>query len=117
MPRSLAKYLVDIQLAISDIEAYAADKDLSDYEADSLLRAGVERKFMIIGEAFAQMEHHYPGSRERVDQAQQIVAFRNRLIHDYDEIVPALVFSVVRGSMRVLKAQVTAWIDELDRQI
>jgi len=114
MPRSLLKYLADIQLAIEDVERYTAGKELSDYERDSLLQAGVERKFTIIGEAFAQMEHHYPGSRQRVNQVRHIVAFRNRLVHDYGEIIPSVVFDIVRGPMLALKIQVDAWINELD---
>jgi uncharacterized protein with HEPN domain len=114
MPRSLLKYLADIQLAIHDIERFTAGKELSDYESDGLLQAGVERKFTIIGEAFAQMERHYPGSQEKVTEVRRIVAFRNRLIHDYGEVIPSVVFDIARGPMRALKIQVDAWITELD---
>jgi uncharacterized protein with HEPN domain len=114
MPRSLLKYLLDIELAIEDIERFTAGKELADYETDTLAQAGVERKFTIIGEAFAQMEHHYPGSRDRIQEARHIVAFRNLLIHNYGEVVQPLVFSVVRGSMPALKLQVTQWITEID---
>jgi uncharacterized protein with HEPN domain len=59
MRRSLLIYLADIQLAIAAIEDFAAGKTLADYESDRMLQAAVERKFTIIGEAFAQMEHHF----------------------------------------------------------
>jgi uncharacterized protein with HEPN domain len=114
MPHSLLKYLSDIQLAIEAIEHFTAGKDLAAYEADELLQAAVERKFTIIGEAFAQMEHHYPGSRDRIYEVRHIVAFRNRLVHDYGEIVPSVVFGTVRSSMMALKIQVNTWIAELD---
>ena len=59
MPRELAAYFQDLDEAISDIVAFTQGKSLVDYQSDRLLRAGVERKFGVIGEALKQMVHHY----------------------------------------------------------
>ena len=49
------KYLEDARNAIAAIENYTAGKVLSDYQEDRFLRAAVEREFLIIGEAIAQL--------------------------------------------------------------
>ena len=47
------KYLFDIRLAADSIAAFCAGKSFEQYRADELLRAAVECKFGIIGEALA----------------------------------------------------------------
>jgi uncharacterized protein with HEPN domain len=117
MPRSLYVYLTDIQLSIDSIESFTQGKNIEDFVSDGLLQAAVERKFSIIGEVFAQMETHYPGQRQRIEDVTHIVVFRNRLIHAYSVIDPLLVFSFVQGPMRSLKAQIASWIAELDPDV
>lgn len=63
MPRRLQVYLWDIQQAADDILRYCQDKQLSDYQNDSMLRAAVERNFEIIGEALSQAQRFFPRSR------------------------------------------------------
>jgi len=114
MRRSLLAYLEDINLALSDLEAFMYNKSLAEYKADRLLQAAVERKFTIIGEAFARIEQHFPGDRERIADVRAIVAFRNLLIHQYETVDLEEVFNIVRGPMPQLKTQINAWILELD---
>jgi len=49
-----AKYLYDILKACEAILQFIEGKDFDDYEDDLLLRSGVERQLMIIGEALNQ---------------------------------------------------------------
>src|SRR6266581_4699654 len=48
------KYLFDIQQAADSIAAFCAGKNFEQYRADEILRAAVERKFGIVGEALAR---------------------------------------------------------------
>lgn len=48
-------YLHDVQKAIDLLSEFTAEKTFADYASDSLLRAGVEREFGIIGEALARL--------------------------------------------------------------
>lgn len=45
------KYLYDIRQAAGEVAEFTTGKQFSDYERDPMLRAAVERKFEIIGEA------------------------------------------------------------------
>jgi len=72
MPRSLRAYLWDIEQAVSDIQSFTRDKQLSDYETDTMLRAAVERNFQIIGEALSQAQRFFPQVTGRITNQQQI---------------------------------------------
>jgi hypothetical protein len=49
------KYLFDIRLAADSISVFCAGKSFEQYRSNELLRAAVERKFGIIGEALARL--------------------------------------------------------------
>ncbi|WP_415141863.1 DUF86 domain-containing protein [Nocardioides sp.] len=53
-PRSAA-LLWDLATAIRRIEGFVADKTWDDYDADLLLRSGVERQLEIAGEAMSML--------------------------------------------------------------
>ncbi len=113
MPRSLLLYLTDVQGAAAQILTFTAGKTFDDYLQDDLLRAAVERKFSIIGEALAQARHHFPEVIQRLDHAKQIIAFRNLLMHRYLDVDDTVVWGVVRGSLLPFKADIDEWIEEL----
>ena len=79
MPRSLASYLKDIEDAGEAIQRFTSGKSVDDYIEDDFLQSAVERKFTIIGEALAQIRHHFPSETNRVEHARQIIDFRNLL--------------------------------------
>jgi len=60
MQRDAKAYLWDIANAADSIRAFSAGKNLDDYLNDELLRAAVERKFGIIGEALSQLMRYFP---------------------------------------------------------
>lgn len=49
------KYLYDIKQAADLLVEFTAGKDFSDYEREAVLRAAVERKFEIVGEALSRL--------------------------------------------------------------
>jgi len=57
------KYLFDIQQAADSVAAFCAGKTFEQYRADEILRAAVERKFGIIGEALARLAKDDPKLR------------------------------------------------------
>ena len=99
-------FLWDILEAGSEILRFTEGKDFAAYQQDSMLRAAVERKFEIIGEALSQAIRLYPSLREEIDASQQIIAFRNRLIHGYLALDDNLVWSVVQVYLPPLVRQV-----------
>jgi len=114
MPRSLQAYLWDIDRAAGDILTFTRGKQLADYEQDAMLRAAVERNFEVIGEALSQALRFFPQMAGRVADEQQIVAFRNRLIHGYATVSPVLVWEIVHTKLPKLKGQVTQLLHEAE---
>ncbi len=57
MQHEAEKYLEDIARAAELIAEFTAGKTLADYMADPMLRAAVERKFEIIGEALVHLQN------------------------------------------------------------
>jgi uncharacterized protein with HEPN domain len=116
MPRSLQAYLWDIERAAIEIVNFTTGKQLSDYESDSMLRAAVERKFEVIGEALSQAQRYFPEVLGRLSDEQQIIAFRNRLIHGYATVRNTLVWDIVQANLPRLLEQVAQLRRELDAQ-
>ena len=56
MPPEIAKFLHDIFVACQLLEDFTRGKSFADFQADALLRAGVEREFITIGEALMQAD-------------------------------------------------------------
>jgi uncharacterized protein with HEPN domain len=83
MQRDAKAYLWDISNAAESIRVFTDGKDLDAYLQDELLRAAVERKFGIIGEALSQLLRSFPLYRDRITLVGDIVAFRNQIVHGY----------------------------------
>ena len=113
MQRDLHLYLLDIVGACDAIERFIAGKTLSSYEQDDLIKAAVERKFEIIGEAIRQARHHYPELRQELAAERQIVAFRNRVIHGYFDLNDEVVWSVAQNYLAPLRKEVRLILDSL----
>lgn len=83
MQRDAKAFLWDIAAAAESIRHFTQSKTLADYLGDEMLRAAVERKFGVIGEALAQLLRVFPQYRELITFPEQIIAFRNQIIHGY----------------------------------
>jgi uncharacterized protein with HEPN domain len=112
MRPSLPSYLLDLQAAIADIREYTNAKTLTNYLSDSMMRAAVERKLTVIGEVLAQVRYHFPESLERIDNARQIIDFRNLLMHQYLDVDDTIVWGIVEGSLGTLEKDIERSIAE-----
>src|SRR6185437_7994828 len=92
--RDVRLYLHDIAQAARLLAAFTDGKAWSDYQADALLRSGVERQFEIIGEALSQACRVDPGLADQISHCRPIIAFRNRLIHGYTSIADDVVWNI-----------------------
>ena len=109
MRRETRKYLHDIQHAVGQLHDFTSGKTFGDYSRDAMRRAAVERQFEIIGEAVAQLAKADAAVAERISGYKRIIAFRNLLIHGYDEVDDRLVWNVVETGLPTLARE----IDEL----
>jgi uncharacterized protein with HEPN domain len=86
MQRESKKYLYDIAQAAELITRFTTGKSFANYLSDPMLRAAVERKFEVIGEALVQLSKRDAAAVARIGEYQRIIAFRNILIHGYADV-------------------------------
>jgi uncharacterized protein with HEPN domain len=100
------KLLVDIRQALEDIRDFTSGMDFENYRMDAKCRAAVERKFEVIGAACTRVRDRFPGIFETIETGPQIIGFRNRLIHGYDNVDDAIVWDVVTHKLPELEKQI-----------
>jgi len=93
------KHLFDIREAASAILRFVARKTLEDYADDDLLRAAVERKFEIIGEALNRIKRDAPTVLDQIREHRSIVSFRNILAHGYDTVDYRVVWGIIEDDL------------------
>jgi hypothetical protein len=71
-----------------------------------LLRSAVDRLFTIIGEALTRLEKLDASVASRISDYRKIIGFRNVLIHGYEVIDDAIVWTTVQNHLPILKQQV-----------
>jgi uncharacterized protein with HEPN domain len=102
------KYLWDALQAADLLYEFGEGKSLADYQANALLRSGVERQFEIIGEALNQLSKVDPALASRVPELSRIVAFRNILIHGYAVVDDLLVWEALTDKLPGLRQAIRA---------
>ena len=99
------KYLFDIQYAIDLIESFIEPiTAFKDYQADIKTQSAVERQLAIVGEAVNRLISECP--EITLSNAKQIIDFRNRIIHSYDNIDTSIVWTIIKKHLPVLKQEV-----------
>jgi len=99
MPPDSRKWLWDAAEAAQTILKFSAGKTFEDFSSDDLLRAAVERHFIILGEALSKLRQTDPATAERLPDLARAVALRNLLVHADAEVDETIVWGVVTGSL------------------
>src|SRR3954447_6031086 len=81
---------------------------VEDYVNDRMLHRAVERELTIIGEAMVRLRKVYPEIASKITDVPDIIAFRNRLIHDYPQIDDDDVWRIIHDDLPRLLAEVRA---------
>lgn len=106
MDEYIAVYLMDIKLAIEELESFFDGYPMR-YDVfvnDLLRRCAVERKAEIMGEAInriLKLQKDFP-----LPHAREIINTRNRIIHGYDSVQPEFLWSLVIKHIPALKQDV-----------
>ena len=108
MSRRPEKYLYDVRRAASLIARFTSGKPFGDYQADPLLRSGVERQFEIIGEALAQLGRLDADMVDAIPGSRQAIGLRNNLIHGYAQVDNEIVWRTLDEDMPAPRAAVGA---------
>ncbi len=103
MDRDARGYLWDIQEAALAIGRFTAGMDSSGFANNEVVRAAVERKFEIVGEALNQLSKIDPALARRVPDFCEIISFRNLLIHGYAVVDQDEVWDAVETSLPELR--------------
>ena len=111
MTEQAKKLLTDILNAIDLIEFFISDTPSFDlYEKDSKTRSAVERQLGIIGEAVGKFDVKF--SSKSFQNAGEIIGFRNRLIHAYDNIDDAIIWVILKKHLPKLKDEAKEKLNE-----
>ncbi len=86
-------YLWDMLDAAQAVVRFMAGRDIDAYTADEVLRAAVERKIEIIGEAARRVSESFRLAHPEVPW-RKVMAQRHVLAHDYGEIEDDIIWRV-----------------------
>ena len=87
-------YMLDMLLAARKVENFTGGVSWEKFKADDLLQNAVMRQIQIIGEAARKISQQYKDLRPQIPW-QAIIGMRNRLVHEYFDIIPERVWDVV----------------------
>ena len=99
-------YLFDIQQACDEIKQFTHGMSFEEYIHNAMVKAAVERKFLVIGEAMTKLKKEHPEILEKITDHEKIIRFRNVLVHGYDMIDDTTVWSAIKDSMPTLRLEV-----------
>ncbi|MBI9068793.1 MAG: DUF86 domain-containing protein [Salinivirgaceae bacterium] len=99
------KYLSDVLRSIELIDSFLEGIDsYEQYQSDLKTQSAIERQLGIIGEAVNKFKQENPD--EKLENASQIIGFRNRIIHAYDSIDNSIVWVIVKKYLTPLHEEV-----------
>jgi uncharacterized protein with HEPN domain len=106
-------YLQDMLRYAHLAEQFVEGMNLTTFAEDEKTQIAVLHTITIIGEAAnkipAQVRDQYPHIPWRI-----IIDTRNRIIHEYEDIMLHLIWNVVQDDIPPLKAQIAAMLAELE---
>ena len=111
MTSEAKKRLFDVLEACRAVGRFVQGKDFESYQNDELLRAAVERKLEVIGEAFTKLEAADVETAEEFPDLRKIVGLRNRIIHGYDSVDEEIIWDVVENKLPALQQQVEEFLN------
>lgn len=104
-PVNDAAHLLDMLEAARAIGRFLAGKTLAQYQQDELLRAAVERKVEIIGEAARRLSGQLTGAHPQIAR-RRIMGTRHILAHDYDSVDHAILWNIATTYVPELVGQI-----------
>lgn len=110
MPPKHLAHLQDIVDSAGLIRTYIEGLDFKGYMDDGMVRDAVERRFAVIGEALNRLKRDAPDVHAQIDHTAEITAFRNIIIHVYDQLDHAIVWKVIEQELDELAEQAKALI-------
>jgi uncharacterized protein with HEPN domain len=111
MEIKIKTWLIDIKVAIEEIESFLPEKkDFLAFQNDLKTRKAVERNIEIIGEAVNRILKLNPNLT--IKNAQRIIGTRNRLAHEYDNISIEIIWTIVTKELPKLLLEINEFLKE-----
>lgn len=104
--RQILKFILDIEAVIAEIEQLQnfCDNRFDRFVINPLAIRASERLLEIIGEAVNQMRKIDP--KVKLSNTVEIVGLRNKIVHAYDSIDPALLWGIIIEDIPILKSEI-----------
>jgi uncharacterized protein with HEPN domain len=99
MQHDVEKLIFDIRAASRDIQQFVLGVSYGEYHANKLVKAAVERKFEVIGEALNRLARLSPNTASAIREYEKIISFRNLVIHGYDVVSDPIVWDVIQNKL------------------
>ncbi len=112
MEIEIRNHLCDIREAAQFIIDQTAEISFEQYEESALLRPAVERQFEIIGEATNRLANDDPTIAGQITGYKTIIGFRNRIIHEYDNITDRTVWNIIQHNLSTLLNEVATLLEK-----
>jgi uncharacterized protein with HEPN domain len=97
-------YLLDMLLAGRKAIKFVAGATAESFHTDEILQNAIMRQIQIIGEAARMVSAEFKQSHPEVPWT-EIVGMRNRLVHEYFDIIPGRVWEVLEHHLPPLLMQ------------
>jgi len=92
-------YLFDVKQACDEIKEFTREMSFEENSGNSMVKAAVERKFLVIGEAMTKLKKEHPEIFGKITDDEKVIGIRNVLVHGYDIIDDATVWSAIKDSL------------------
>ena len=112
MDERVEKWLLDIQMAIDEIDSYFDDgnRDFFCFKQNKMRKRAIERNLEIIGEAINRILIKNPDIQ--IIDARKIVNLRNYVIHSYDSISDENIWAIIINHLPTLKKDIEKLISD-----
>ncbi len=99
-------YLLDIAKFAQTIIQFTENMSEAEFESDRRTQLAVLYEITIIGEVVKRLSDEFRGQHPRIEW-RQISGMRDRLVHDYDEVIISIIWQVVKHNIPELLAYIT----------
>jgi uncharacterized protein with HEPN domain len=108
-------YLIDIVDCIIDISEFTNSVEYYQFEKDKMRKLAVERQLEIIGQAANKISIEVQNNLKNIPW-KNIIGLRNKLAHDYGEILAERIWKISKNSLQELLKELEN-IEELKEYI
>lgn len=112
MTPNVTELLHDALTATEEILEDTATIDLEGFLADTMRQRATYYAFAILGEALDKVAQHDPSMSDAVTDQQLAIDMRNRLIHGYTPVDPAIVWARAKTDIPRIHEELQALLDD-----